>query len=114
MDKEKMLKERIVRNFTDYKSKIYKLRVDEIFERAEEIAACTQVYNHMMSEHKYEPEEIEYFLLFQNPLEVVFDLYKFELEADEDILELAIMDACERKDALADYPLMKPKQELER
>jgi hypothetical protein len=114
LDKEKMLKKRVFQNFAGYKAKILKLNTQSIFEKAEEIAACTQVYNHMIHDHKYAPEEIEYFLLFQNPLEVVFDRYRYELRPDEAILNLAIMDACDTRDALADYPLVNPNRELER
>jgi len=113
MDKETQLINRINRNFMDYKAKMLKLDGQRIFEKAEEIAAYTQAHWYLTVDHHYEPEELDYLLLFQNPLEVVADRYQNEVRCVNDVLEL-IVRAGNKRDALGDYPLMKKHGEPER
>lgn len=114
MDKETQLINRINRNFMDYKARMLKLDGQKIFEKAEEIAAYTQGHWYLTVDHYYEPEELNYFLLFQNPLEVVTDQYQNEVRCVNDVLELVVMNTCDKREALADYPLMKKHGEPER
>jgi len=113
MDKETRLTNRIHRNFEDYKAKLLKVDSEGIFEKAEEIAAYTQTHRYLTVNHNYEPEELDYLLLFQNPLEVVTDRYQNEVRCVNDVLEL-IVRAGNKRDGLADYPLMKKHGEPER
>ncbi|MGI6684625.1 MAG: hypothetical protein ACOX47_03860 [Bacillota bacterium] len=113
MDKETLLINRIHRNFADYKAKLLKVDGEGIFEKAEEIAAYTQVHWYLTVDHHYEPEELDYLLLFQNPLGVVADQYQNELRCVNDVLEL-IVRAGNKQDGLGDYPLMKKHGEPER
>jgi len=114
MDKETQLINRINRNFMDYRAKMLKLDGQKIFEKAEEIAAYTQAHWYLIVDHRYEPEELDYFLLFQNPLEVVTDQYQNEVRSANDVLELVVVNSCDKQEALADYPLMKKHGEPER
>jgi hypothetical protein len=113
MDKKTLLINRIYRNFADYKEKLLKVDGEGIFEKAEEIAAYTQAHWYLTVDHHYEPEELDYFLLFQNPLEVVTDQYQNEVRCVNDVLEL-IVRAGNKQDGLGDYPLMKKHGEPER
>lgn len=114
MDKKTLLINRIHRNFADYKAKLLKVDGQGIFEKAEEIAAYTQVHRNMTENHSYEPEELDYLLLFQNPLEVVTDQYQEEFRYAENMLALIVARICDRQDALGDYPLTKKHGEPER
>lgn len=113
MNKEAQLINRINRNFMDYKAKMLKLNGQRIFEKAEEIAAYTQAHWYLTVDHHYEPEELDYLLLFQNPLEVVTDKYQNEVRCVNDVLEL-IVRACNKQDGFGNYPLMKKHGEPER
>lgn len=114
MDKETRLTNRIHRNFEDYKAKLLKVDSEGIFEKAEEITVHTQAHRYLTVNHHYEPEELDYLLLFQNPLEVVTDQYQEEFRYAENMLELIVVRICDKRDALADYPLMKKHGELGR
>ena len=114
MDKKTQLITRIHRNFADYKEKLLKMDGESIFEKAEEIAAYTQAHRYLTADHHYEPEELDYLLLFQTPLEVVADQYQNEVRCVNDVLELVVMNTCDKREALADYPLMKKHGEPER
>lgn len=85
-------------------------------EKAEEIAAYTytQAHRYLTGHHNYEPGELDYLLLFQNPLEVVANHYQNELGNVNDVLELTVLDICDKQDELEDYPLIKKREEPER
>lgn len=114
MDKETQLINRINRNFMDYRAKMLKLDKQKIFEKAEEIAAYTQAHWYLTVDHHYESEELDYLLLFQNPLEVVTDRYQNEVRCVNDVLELVVVNSCDKQEALADHPLIKKHGEPER
>ncbi len=114
MDKKTLLINRIHRNFADYKAKLLNLDGQGIFEKAEEIAAYTQVHRNMTKNHSYDPEELDYLMLFQNPLEVVADQYQEEFRYAENMLELIVARICDKQEGLEDYPLMKKHGEPER
>lgn len=107
MDKETRLINRIHRNFAVYKEKLLKVDGEGIFEKAEEIAAYTQAHRYLTVNHRYEPEELDYLLLFQNPLEVVTDQYQEEFRYGKNMLELIVARICDKQDGLTDYPLVK-------
>jgi len=114
MDKKTRLINRIRRNFADYKENLLKVDGEGIFEKAEEIAAYTQVHRNMTKNYSYASEELDYLLLFQNPLEVVTDQYQEEFRYAENMLELIVARICDKQDGLGDYPLMKKHGEPER
>lgn len=114
MNKEEKLLKRLDRNYTDYRAKIARLETQEIFQKAEEIAATKEMYEYLSDRHHYVPEQLDYLLLFQNPLEVLRDQYVSGCWNKDDVLENIVQTACDKQDALADYPLMKPPQEKER
>jgi regulatory protein YycH of two-component signal transduction system YycFG len=110
MNKEERLLKRIDRNYADYRASILRMDEQEIFKKAEEIAAYKQMYDYLSDRHQFEPEQLDYLLLFQNPLEVLTDQYKSGRWNIDDTLEGIAHEACDKQDALADYPLMNPKE----
>ena len=114
MDKGKKLLKRFERNYADYRAKIARMDTAEIFENIEEIAATKEMYGYLSDRHRFEPEQLDYLLRFQNPLEVLRDGYVNGYWNEDDTLGDIVECCCEKQDALADYPLMKPPQEKER
>ena len=114
MDKKTRLTNRINRNFMDYRANMLELDGQRIFKKAEEIAAYTQVHRYLTVNHHYEPEELDYLLLFQNPLEVVTDQYQEEFRYAGNMLEHIVARICDKRDGIGDYPLMKKHGEPER
>ncbi|MEN3003333.1 hypothetical protein [Dehalobacterium formicoaceticum] len=103
IEKQKNLMRRIEKNFSDYKSSVLKLDKQSIFDKAAEIAAMKQVVHYMTNIHGYYERDIDYLLKFQNPLELVADHYKFNLQAE---LNDVIARICDTQDHTSDYPLM--------
>lgn len=114
MDNKEKLMRRIDKNFADYKAKLLKLDSQSIFEKSEEIAAYTQAHRYLKEQHSFEPGELEYLLLFQNPLEVVAEHYRSEWQDVSTALENVVMNICDKRDDLADYLLIKKRGDLER
>lgn len=114
MDKQEKLIRRVDQNFADYREKLLKTGGQGIFEKAEEIAAYTQVYRYLTEKHSYEPHELDYLLLFRNPLEVMADQYQEEFRYAENMLELILVRMCDKQEGLGDYPLLKKHGEQER
>lgn len=114
MNKEDKLLKRLDRNYADYRAKVARMDTQEIFQKAEKIAATKEIYEYLSDRHRFEPEQINYLLCFQNPLEVLRDQYVSCSWNKDDTLENIVQTACDKQEALADYPLMKSPQEKER
>lgn len=114
MNKEEKLLKRLDRNYADYRAKVARMDTTEIFQRAEEIAATKEMYEYLGDRHQFEPEQIDYLLRFQNPLEILRDQYVSGDWNKDDTLESIVQTACDKQEALADYPQIKPPQEKER
>jgi hypothetical protein len=114
MDKERKLLKRFEHNYADYRAKIARMDTAEIFKNIEEIAATKEMYGYLNDRYRFEPEQREYLLRFQNPLEVLRDGYEALYWNRDDQLEKSVQTSCDRQDALADYPLVKPLQDKER
>jgi hypothetical protein len=114
MNKETRLLQRIDRNYADYREKIARMDLQGIFQKAVEIASTKEMYEYLNDRHQFEPEQLDYMLRFQNPLEVLRDQYVSGCWNKDDALENVVQTACDRQEALSDYPLMKPTQEKER
>lgn len=114
MNKEEKLLKRLDRNYADYRAKVARMDTSKIFQRAIEIAATKEMYDYLSDRHRFEPEQLDYLLRFQNPLEVLRDQYVSGCWNKDDTLESTVQTACDKQEALTDYPLMKPSQEKER
>jgi len=90
--------DRLDKNLTDYFDTIRHTNGTEILDMATEIAGVNGAYNYLTEMHNFHTSEIEYLLMFQNPLEVVADQFQLELEIEE---HSAVMwDIFDRQDAL--------------
>ncbi len=114
MDKEIKLKSRIDKNFEDFKASMLKLDSQSVFEKAKEITAYTQVHQYMTKSHSYTPEERDYLLLFQNPLEIISDNYQQDLGYAENVLGVIVAEECDRQDGRGNYPMIRKHREPER
>lgn len=76
----------------------------ELIDGSREITAIRDTHAYLTESHGFEPEEIDYLLLFENPLQVVADKW---LERTEDLSDFsfAIDEVFDKQDALRDYEL---------
>lgn len=85
----------------------------ELIEDSREITAIKDAHYYLTESHGFEPEEIDYLLLFENPLQVVADKWR---ERTEDLSDFsfALDEVFDKQDALRDYELKEKSSVLER
>ena len=104
MDKaHQQLIDRLTGNYADYRAELLTKDRQELIDGADRIAKTAEVFQYF-TEHPLSEPEVEYFLNFQNPLEVAADHWEsctFELDA----LGAVIADVVDKADDLTLYPL---------
>ena len=106
MDLEKLyqqLLDRVTENYADYRAELLLKDRQELIDGADRIAKTAEVFQYFTTKPLRETE-VEYFLNFQNPLEVAVDPWEscnFELDA----LGAVIADVVDKADDLTLYPL---------
>ena len=106
MDMEKarqQLSDRLTENYADYRAELLLKDRQELIDGADRIAKTAEVFQYFTTKPLTETE-VEYFLNFQNPLEVAVDHWEsctFELDA----LGAVIADVVDKEDDLTLYPL---------
>ena len=94
---------RVRENYASYRAELLLQERQELIDGADRIAKTAEVFQYF-TEHRLTEAEMEYFLKFQNPLEVATDHWAscdFELDA----LDALIMDVVDKASDLSDYPL---------
>ena len=105
-DKTSMLMERLNKNLSDYHKSLENFDTNELIDMANRISATSNAHSYMTTHHDFSEGELEFYLRFQNPLEIVTDAVK---QRDEDISDIGFMLSYvygKRDDIVADYPLM--------
>ena len=106
MEMEKMRQElldRVRENYADYRADLLLKDRQELIDGAAQIARTEEVFQYFTRQW-FGEAEMEYFLQFQNPLEVAADHWNdcdFELDA----LQAVLADAADKADDLTLYPL---------
>jgi hypothetical protein len=102
---ESELMERIEKNLADYHKSLTGFGKLELIDMADKIAAMSDAHRYMTGHHVYDDDEIEFYLQFQNPLEVVADAWR-ERNSDIEDLSFTMDYVSERRDSmLIQYPL---------
>ncbi len=105
LSREAALIERFDQNLADYHASLEGFTPRELIGMADKIAATNRIHAYMTHEHGMESDEVDFFLQFQNPLEVVADAWHGYADDTED-MAYVVYDIYDKQDALADYPLM--------
>ena len=107
-DKQQKLFGRLDANLTEFQKQWQFKSADELIEMSREITAIRDAHYYLTESHGFEPEEIDYLLLFDNPLELSADKW---LERTEDLSDFsfALDEVFDKRDALRDYDLAKEK-----
>ena len=107
--KKDQLIERIHSNYLDFKLSLRGLSRDALFHMAGRIAAVAEAYVMLTTEYVWEEEEIDFYLLFRDPLTIVADAWEskrgeamsdfgeamFELSTDDRIItQYPLEDLC--------------------
>lgn len=105
--------ERLDANFSKFQRKWEEQSKYELVCASREITAVRDAHEYLTHDHGFEEEEVDYLLLFDNPLEVVADKWQ---ERTEDLSDfsLALNEVFDKQDALRDYPLKEKPSVLEK
>ena len=97
---------RVNKNLTDYNEGLMCFGKQEVIDMAGKIVAMSDAHCYLTMYNRYTDDELDFFLQFQNPLEIVADEW-YERRSDLDDM-CYTMDAINdrRGEFLADYPLM--------
>ena len=112
-DKLDQLFERLNENLAEFKAKWAAMSNDALIDSSREITAIKDAHYYLTESHGFEPEEADYLLLFQNPLQIVADKW---LERTEDLSDFsfALNEVFDKQDALRDYDLKEKPSVLEK
>ncbi|WP_277668586.1 hypothetical protein [Caproiciproducens galactitolivorans] len=112
-DKLQELLDRLDANLEDFRKTWESSDKAKLIDGSREITAIKDAHYYLTESHGFEPEEIDYLLLFENPLQVVADKW---LERTEDLSDFsfALDEVFDKKDALRDYELKEKPSVLER
>ncbi len=93
------LTERLDGNLASFKESLLILDKREILERAGEASLMSDAHYYLTAHHVFEESELDYLLLFQDPLEVVTDVWALKREDISD-LSYSLHDVFDKKDAM--------------
>jgi hypothetical protein len=101
-DKLQELLDRLDANLEDFRKTWESSDKAKLIDGSREITAIKDAHYYLTENHGFEPEEIDYLLLFENPLQVVADKW---LERTEDLSDFsfALDEVFDKQDALRDY-----------
>jgi hypothetical protein len=98
--------ERVEKNFTDYKESLLDFVKEELIDMADKISAMSDAHAYMTSWYDFDEHELEFYLQFQNPLEVVAEGWcksNIDLREMSSTIEYLYENS---DDILMQYPLM--------
>ena len=103
-DKLEQLMKRLEDNLADFKAQWTAMSVPDLIERSHEISAVRDTHFYLTETHGFDADEIDYLLLFDNPLQVVADKW---MDRTEDLSDFsfALDEVFDKRDALRDYAL---------
>ena len=104
-NKEQQLIDRLDKNLADYHSSLMSFSKPELIDMADKIHAMADAHRYM-SNYGFSDGELEFYLQFQNPLEIVADYWTYR-NYDLDDMSFVMYDIYDKQDALVDYPLIK-------
>lgn len=107
-EKLKTLFARLDSNLTEFTKKWEVMTVSDLIAASREITAVKDAHYYLTSSHGYEPDEVDYLLLFENPLQVTADKWQERMEDISDF-SFALNEVFDKRDAMRDYDLVKEK-----
>lgn len=112
-DKLNELFDRLDANLAEFRKTWETSDKTRLIDGSREITAIKDAHYYLTESHGFEQEEIDYLLLFENPLQVVADKW---LERSQDLSDFsfALDEVFDKKDALRDYELKEKPSVLER
>lgn len=103
--KHAVLVERLNKNLSEYNDALMGFGKQELIDMAGKIIATSDTHTYMAMYQRYTDDELDFFLKFNNPLEIVADVWH-ERRSDLEDMSFTMDDiSSRREDFLAAYPL---------
>ena len=100
------LTERLNENLIDYHDQLMDFGPRELIDMAGKISAMSDAHTYMTMHHDFTDTELDFYLQFQNPLEIVAESW-CDRNADISDLSYVLHGIYDKQNALVDYPLMR-------
>ena len=85
MDKEQQLRDRLDKNLDDYRRQVFGMWKHEIVEMSGRITAMSDAHFYLQNHHEFEPEQVEYLLKLEKPLDLLADAWQKRTEDISDM-----------------------------
>jgi hypothetical protein len=106
-NKRKLLISRIEGNFEDFRCSLRGLSRRKVFDMAERTAAVKEAFVMLTKHYAWDEEnEIDFYLLFRDPLTIVADALENRVKQSSDNFENAMYDVTYGGKTISEYPLM--------
>ena len=105
--KKDQLIDRIEGNYCNFKLSLRGVSRSKLFEMAGRISAVTEAYEMLTSEYEWDEEgEIEFYLLFRNPLTIVADAWESRRNEALIDFDVAMYETINSDCTITQYPLI--------
>jgi hypothetical protein len=104
--KKRELIERISNNYLDFKASLRGVSRETLYCMASRIAAVTEVYEMLASDFAWGEDEVDFFLLFRDPLTIISDVWESHRNESLGEIEDAVFDAALDDRVISLYPLL--------
>ncbi len=102
--KKDQLIDRINSNYNSFKCSLRGVSRSKLFEGAERIAAVKEAHRALTEEYEFEDGEVDFFLLFRDPLTIVADAWESR-DTTEDFPDMMFRLSYDDR-IITDYPLL--------
>ena len=102
MDKEQQLRDRLDKNLSDYRRQVFSMWKHEIIEMAGRITAMSDAHYYLQNHHEFEPEQVEYLLKLEKPLDLLANAWQKRTEDISD-MSFALDEVFSSQEKLGDY-----------
>lgn len=98
-EKRQKLIDRLNKNLADYHAHLLGFGRQEIIDMAARVAVMSDVHEYLTTQHSFDEGQLDFLLMFKNPLEVVADTWE-ERVSGLDAMDFVIHSVCDHQNAL--------------
>jgi hypothetical protein len=105
-DRKELLIDRITDNYYNFKFSLNGVSREKLFDMAGRIAAVMETYEMLTTQYDWdEAEEVEFYLLFRDPLTIIADAWENHRKETTEDFENILFGVAYSDNILSEYPL---------